>query len=361
MSIRRRDRKFAAPPLFRLPPYRVTASYVQLSETVDWGLALYRIPDHWRETSGRGVCVAVLDMGLDLSHPDLQNGVDEVRDFTGSRFGADDRVGHGTHTAGTIGARRNELGVVGVAPECRLLIGKVLGDDGSGTDEVVAAGIDWAVAAGADVISLSLGAPTPSVVLESAVRRAVAAGKFIICAAGNDGAVAGRGDSVNYPARFDGTVAVGAVDRAGRVCDFSSRGPEVDLCAPGDDVLSTYLRGGYAKLSGTSMAAPFVTGVVALLLAKHRASPSATPVETPAQLIEHLHRTATDAGPTGRDPAYGFGLIDPGAVLADAPSTPPSTDVPHVERFELGPILINGRAGMLVFAPSLAGKGAQNP
>ena len=356
MSIRRRDRKFAAPPRFRLPPYRVTQSYVQLAETIDWGLAVNHIPDHWRETSGRGVSVAVLDTGIDLTHPDLQGAIADVRDFTGSRFGAQDRVGHGTHTAGTIGARRNELGVVGVAPECRLLIGKVLGDDGAGTDEVVAAGIDWAVAAGADVISLSLGAPTASVVLESAVRRAVAAGKFLVCAAGNDGTALGRVDSVNYPARYDDTVAVGAVDRAGRVCDFSSRGPEVDLCAPGDDVLSTYLNAGYAKLSGTSMAAPFVSGVVALLLAKHRASPGATPVETPTQLIEHLQRTARDSGPSGRDPAYGFGLIDPGALLADDTPAPPA-GVANDTRFELGPISLNGRSGMLVFTPTSEASG----
>lgn len=359
MSIRRRDRRFAAPARFRLPPYRITASYVQLSETIDWSLALYHIPDHWRSTSGRGVRVAVLDTGLDLTHPDLVGAVDDVRDFTGSRFGPDDRVGHGTHTAGTIGARRNELGVVGVAPECRLLIGKVLGDDGSGSDEVVAAGIDWAVAADADVISLSLGSPTPSVVLESAVRRAAAAGKFIICAAGNDGRARDRADTVDYPARYDDTVAVGAVDRDGRVCDFSSRGPEVDLCAPGDDVLSTYPGGGYAKLSGTSMAAPFVSGVVALLLAKHRAGGGATPVDTPAQLIEHLQRTALDAGPRGRDPAYGFGLIDPGALLADAPT--PTTGDPQPPRFELGPVSVNGRSGMLVFTPTAEASGAQQP
>ncbi|MCE9604585.1 MAG: S8 family peptidase [Planctomycetia bacterium] len=352
MSVRRRDRGLERPIRYRLPPFRVTAAYTQLSETIDWGLAMYHVPDHWRETAGRDVRVAVLDTGLELTHPDLRGAVDEVRDFTGSRFGAEDRVGHGTHTAGTIGARRNDVGVIGVAPECRLLIGKVLGDDGSGSDDVVAAGIDWAAQAGADVISMSLGSPVASSAIEDAVRRAVAAGKFIVCAAGNDG----RLNSVNYPAKFDDTVAVGAVDRDGRICDFSSRGDEVDLCAPGQDVLSTYLRGGYAKLSGTSMATPFVSGVVALLLAKHRAYGGTTPVETPAQLIEHLQRTAIDAGPQGRDPAYGFGLIDPDAVLQDTPTTiapmpSPVVDGPNNERFELGPLSINGRLGTLVFVP----------
>ena len=335
MSARRRD------VCFRLPPYRVEAAYTTLAETIDWGLSAYRVPEHWRETAGRDVRVAVLDTGLELTHPDLSDAVEAARDFTASPIGPLDRVGHGTHTAGTIGARRNDRGVVGVAPECRLLIGKVLGDDGSGDDRMVARGIDWAVESGADILSLSLGSSTYSELIHQAIRRAVAAGKFIICAAGNDG----RPNSVNYPAKLDDTVAVGAVDRAGRLCDFSSRGDEVDVCAPGQDVLSTYLRGGYAKLSGTSMATPFVAGITALLIAKHRATGGGTPVATPQQLIEHLQRTATDAGPQGKDPNYGYGLINPDGLLETASAPTPSF------RFELGPLQVNGVAGTLVFVP----------
>lgn len=337
MTVRRR------PVRYRLPPFRVEAAYTALSEVVDWGLALFHVPDHWRETRGRDVRVAVLDTGLETSHPDLADAVDAVRNFTGGPSGAADRVGHGTHVAGTIAARQNDRGVVGVAPECRLLIGKVLGDDGSGSDDTVAAGIDWAVAAGVDVVSMSLGSSSFSDTIAQAVKRAATAGKFIVCAAGNDGPVGG----VNYPARLDDTIAVGAVDRTGRICDFSSRGDEVDVCAPGQDVLSTYLNGGYAKLSGTSMATPFVAGVVALLVSKHKAAGGATPVDTPAQLIEHLHRTATDAGPQGKDPNYGYGLVNPDGLLADAMPTP----APSPLQFQLGPLNVNGVAGTLVFVP----------
>jgi subtilisin family serine protease len=344
MTVRRR------PIRYRLPPFRVEAAFTTLSETVDWGLQSLHVPDHWRETRGRDVRVALLDTGLETSHPDLQEAVDAVRDLTGGRTGAADLVGHGTHVAGIVGARQNGRGVVGVAPECRLLIGKVLGDDGSGSDAAVAAGIDWAVAAGADVISMSLGSVTFSDTIAQAVARAAAAGKFLVCAAGNDG----RDDSVNYPARLDGTIAVGAVDRAGRLCDFSSRGDQVDVCAPGQDVLSTFLNGGYAKLSGTSMATPFVAGVVALVLAKHRAAGGATPVDTPAQLIEHLQRSAIDAGPQGRDPSYGYGLVNPDGLLTDAPPSgvPVPSPAPIATRFELGPLQVNGVGGVLVFVPS---------
>lgn len=326
---------------WRLPPYSVEATFVSLSETVDWGLANYDIPKQWRDTQGGGVRVAVLDTGIETSHPDLAGSVDDARDFTGSRYDCEDRVGHGTHVAGTIGARRNDQGVVGVAPECRLLVGKVLGDDGSGSGQSVAAGLDWARDAGADIISMSLGSSRPDQDIKDAIGRAVDAGMFVVCAAGNDG----RPDSVNYPARWPETLGIGAVDRHGRVARFSSRGDQVDVCAPGQDVLSAYLDGGYAKLSGTSMATPFVSGVVALLVAKHRDLGGATPIDTQAQLVDHLCRTATDAGPQGKDPNYGYGLINPDSVLAIAEGG--DNDTP----FEIGPLRVNGVEGTFVFVP----------
>ncbi len=326
---------------FRLPPYRVESVTIALAETVDWGLSNYQIPQQWRDTRGQGVRVAVLDTGVEEQHPDLKDSIDEARDFTGSMFGPSDRAGHGTHVAGTIGARRNQTGVIGVAPECRLLIGKVLGDDGSGRDDQVAAGIDWACDSGADILSMSLGSPQPSAAIAAAIQRAVAKGKFVICAAGNSG----RPNSVDYPAKLPETVAVGAVDRHGRVARFSSQGDEVDICAPGEDVLSTYLNGSYAKLSGTSMATPFVSGVVALMLAKHRLNGGQSPIHNNQQLIAHLQKSATDAGPTGKDPSYGYGLIDPALVLQGA------TPIVASPEFRISPIQINGVTGALLFVP----------
>lgn len=298
-------------PIFRLPPYRAGQQLLTLAETVDWGLSAYGIPDVWRRSRGAGVKVAVLDTGIDLEHPDLAEAVDAVRDFTRSLSGAHDRQGHGTHVAGTLAARQNGVGVIGVAPECRLLVAKVLGDDGSGSDASVAAGVDWAVESGADVVSMSLGSAEASPRIGAAIRRAAAAGRFVVCAAGNEG----DGDTVNWPARRHETIAVAAVDRHGRVTAFSSRGREVDVAAPGDEVLSTWPRRRYARLSGTSMATPFVSGVVALMLAKHRQQGGRTPITTVDQLREHLARTATDAGTPGKDPAYGWGLVNPARML----------------------------------------------
>ncbi len=299
-------------PIFRLPPYRVEEVMVTASEAVDWGLRLFHIPDFWRQTQGEGVKVAVLDTGADFTHPDLQGSFFDAQDFTGSPYGPHDVQGHGTHVAGTIGARQDQRGVVGVAPKTKLLIGKVLGDNGAGSARSVADGILWAVEKKADIISMSLGSGSPSDTIHEAVKTAVAAGVFVICAAGNEGP---RLDTVGYPGAFPETVAVGSIDRRKKVSRFSSRGSQVDVVAPGDQVLSTYPPRTYATLSGTSMATPFVSGVVALMVAKHREHGGGTPMDTQQQLLEHLRKTAIDAGPDGVDPSYGWGLINPQSLL----------------------------------------------
>lgn len=327
--------------LVRLPPFRVEAAMATLSETVDWGLASYGIPEQWSSTRGAGVRVAVLDTGIESRHDDLREGIAAARDFTRSRSGVEDRNGHGTHVAGTIGARKNSRGVVGVAPECRLLVGKVLDDGGSGSGRSVAAGIDWACAEGAEIISMSLGSASADGAIRSAIERATRDGRLVICAAGNDG----RSNSVNYPARWPETTAVAAVDRNGRVARFSSRGPEVDVAAPGQDVLSTYLRGGYAKLSGTSMATPFVTGVVALLIARRRKRGEEPLRLTAVELREELRRTSRDAGPVGHDPNYGWGMINPAGML----SAVEDGDGDGAAEYRIGPVTINGVRGSLVF------------
>ncbi len=326
-------------PVWKIPPYRVEALFDagQMSESVDWGLAVNGIPELWKKTEGDGVTVAVLDTGADLTHPDLAQAIAGAQDFSGSRYGPRDVQGHGSHCAGVVAAIRNGAGVVGVAPKAKLLIGKVLGDNGMGDSRNIAKGIDWALKAGANVISLSLGGPEKDPFTEGAIREANRAGVFVIAAAGNDG----RSNSVNWPARAKESIAVGAVDRNGRVTSFSSRGNEVDIAAPGQDVTSTYPNGRYAKLSGTSMACPFVAGVVALMIAKHRTIESETPLASIDDLRAHLKKTAKDAGPQGHDPAYGYGLIDPASMLAqltEPAGTKPLDGLPYIDMLMTDPV-----------------------
>lgn len=333
-------------PIYRNPPWRFEKAPIRpLAETFDWSLGDYGIPAIWKATLGQGVRVAVLDTGIDGAHPDLAGAVLDVRDFTRSPFGARDRQGHGTWCCGLIAARRDGHGLSGIAPKCQLLVGKVLDDGGSGLDPWIADGIAWAVAQGAHLISLSLGSPAPSPAIAAACLAAESAGVLVVCAAGNEGQRAGGRTNVNYPARYASTLAVSAVDRQGVLAEFSSRGPEVDLAAPGVDMLSTFLDRKYARLSGTSMACPFVAGVAALAIAKHLRDGGATPIVSVEQLREHLLRGAKDAGEPGVDPLYGAGIIRPESVLGDEPGPPP--------KLQPGDRIV-GRApgaGLLIFRP----------
>ena len=305
----------------RLRPYglpRVTvhqqvsneAGLKEVAETqedrINWAEEILGIPPIWRETVGAGVKVAVLDTGIDLDHPDLRDAIVSRKDFTGD--GIEDVNGHGTHCAGIIGARLNSVGFVGVAPKCELLIGKVLGNDDLGDFSWIADGVDWAVKQGANIISMSLGGPDSSNELYKSVHEALANGTFVICSAGNEGSK--FQNSIGYPGRYDGVITVASHDRNGNRSGFSSRGGEIDVMAPGSNIWSTYLNGGYAELSGTSMAAPFVSGLAALIASKHmNTTDNGTPLENNEDLKNHLLWMA--AHPGYHDNETGYGPLQP--------------------------------------------------
>ncbi len=280
-------------------------------ERLRWSETLLRLPLAWRETRGEGIKVAILDTGIDPDHPDLDGAVVAARDFTGE--GIEDRNGHGTHCAGILAARANELGFIGAAPNCELIVAKVLDERGVGSLRQVAAGIDWAVAKGADILSLSLAAERDDRELYRAVHAALAAGRMVICAAGNNGAL--FANTIGYPGRYGSVITVAAHDALGHPSGFSSRGPQIDFMAPGQEIWSTWKDGGYAQLSGTSMAAPFVAGIAALVLAAHRkpGCRHATPIHDNEDLKEHLLRMA--AHPGWHDPARGHGPLLPFAYF----------------------------------------------
>jgi subtilisin family serine protease len=308
---------------WRNPPWHYNQIFSTLSEieTIGWGQRLTHLPDAWKLTRGAGVRVAVLDTGCDILHPDLSGQIIAAKDFSGSSYGPADVQGHGTHCAGIIAAMENNEGCIGVCPDLKqngggLLIGKCLNDSGVGFNSKIADAIRWAIAEKADIISMSLGSPQTSREIEIALQLATDQGIFVICAAGNDG----KSDSVNWPAKSPNTVAVAAVGEDKVVARYSSRGPEVDISAPGSNIMSTWINNEYASISGTSMATPFVAGVAALIISKHRAEGGETPVEDVAHLRDHLTRHAIDIGKKGRDDETGWGLIDPvGSLAADDP------------------------------------------
>jgi subtilisin family serine protease len=235
---------------------------------------------------GTGVEVAVLDTGVDANHPDLVGKVKEAHDFSGSSSGSVDHFGHGTHVAATIAGTGAGAGGTrkGVAPKADLLIGKVLGDDGWGYDSWIIAGMEWAAAAGAKVVNMSLGGgPTDGTdPLSQAVDRITAeSGTLFVVAAGNDGA----DSSIGTPGTAPSALTVGAVDRNDALASFSSRGPRLgdeglkpEITAPGVGIVAARAAGTamgdpvddlYTAASGTSMATPHVAGAAALLAQAH--------------------------------------------------------------------------------------------
>ncbi|MCD7910908.1 S8 family peptidase [Bacillus velezensis] len=274
------------------------------SDYVGWGLKAIHVEEAWKKTKGKGIKIAILDTGVNANHPDLAGNIKEVADFTGSKSGAEDVQGHGSHCAGIIAGVENQFGIIGVAPEAELYCGKVLGDNGSGSYDSIAKGIEWAIKKEVDIISMSLGSSTkPPELLHKLIRQAYDKNILIIAATGNENS------EICYPALYDEVIAVSAVDKSLQHAQFSNHGMKNEITAPGVDIVSTYKNGGYAKLSGTSMATPMVAGAAALIIARYRDLFNGSTPEIKSA-YEILDRMTTDLGEEGRDEWYGEGIIN---------------------------------------------------
>lgn len=227
----------------------------------EWGLTKVDAPGAWGITTGNAnISIAILDTGIDVSHPDLATKVLSNIDFTGSTT-VNDIYGHGTHVAGIAAASTNNgIGVAGLGYNSTLINVKVLGDNGYGYYSWIAQGIIWAADNGAKVINLSLGGSSASSTLEAAVNYAWSRGAVIVAAAGNNGS-----SSPFYPAYYAKVIAVAATDSSDSLASWSDRGDWVDVAAPGVSIYSTLINNGYGYKSGTSMASPHVAGLAALV------------------------------------------------------------------------------------------------
>jgi subtilisin len=291
-------------------------------EAVPWGIERVAADvAHEKGKFGDGADVAIIDTGIDPTHPDLRDslgvGAAAVACSSDCAVAWDDDNGHGTHCAGIANARMNEEGVVGVSPAATLHAVKVLDDSGTGSVSDVAAGIEWVADRGFDVANLSLGGSEPTDVVKDAVEYARDQGVMLVAAAGNAGSCS---DCVGYPAAYDEVVAVSATDDADQLASFSSTGPQVELAAPGKAIRST-VPGGYASLSGTSMATPHVAGAAAQLTASGYDADEAR---------SRLRETAADLGLS--ETAQGAGLLDVRTALGLADAEPVvTTGEPYVE------------------------------
>ncbi|MGY0487643.1 type VII secretion-associated serine protease mycosin [Streptomyces sp. WG-D5] len=299
------------------------AAHADTVRAQQWGLTALHTDEVWKTTRGKGVTVAVLDTGVDDEHPDLAGNVLEGKDLVG--FGAQrgDRpwARHGTAIAGIIAGHGHGKddgdGVMGVAPEAKILPVRVILEDGDPSrskaretrGNALADGIRWAVDHGADVINLSLGDDSdtahPEAGEDAAVQYALKKGVSVVASAGNGGE---QGDHVSYPAAYPGVITATAVDSAGTRASFSTRRWYATVAAPGRGIVTADPDRKYYSAWGTSAASAFVSGAVALVRAAH-------PGLSPAQIKKLLEDTAEDPPSGGRDDSRGYGLVDPAAAI----------------------------------------------
>ncbi|WP_105974247.1 type VII secretion-associated serine protease mycosin [Streptomyces geranii] len=308
-----------------------TTAYADGIRAQQWALDAMHAQEAWRTTKGKGITVAVLDTGVEADHPDLVGNVLEGKDMVGFGAGRGDAAWakHGTAMAGIIAGHGhgydNDDGVMGIAPEAKILPVRVILEDGDSArgkarntrGNALAEGIRWAADQGADVINLSLGDDSksahPEPAEDEAVQYALEKGAVVVASAGNGGE---KGDHISYPAAYPGVIAATAVDKYGTRASFSTRRWYATVSAPGVDVVIAAPDERYYEGWGTSAAAAFVSGAVALIKAAH-------PGLTPAQIKKLLEVTARNSPDGGRDDSRGYGFIDPAAAIKAAAKLKP--------------------------------------
>lgn len=317
----------------KLPKFQVKSVVSSLSEVQGWGIKQLNIPKVWEKTRGEGITVYVLDTGA-VDHVDISN-IQHGMTFIGNSD--KDFNGHSTAVSGVICADNDSDGMVGVAPSSRVVTVKVLGDGGEGSIKALLQGLSFVLSVSnglypdlpyPDVVCMSLGVSAPIPYVHAVIKKLYEKGIPIVCAAGNSGQA---GDNtVNYPAVYPETISVAAYDENGDIAYFSSKGKEVDVAAPGVDIYTCWLNNQYVSINGTSFAAPFVAGLIALILSQ--SDKEGKPRPTVSRLIEILISYSNDKGEIGKDNKWGYGVVDINKIInKERPINPD-----HVDRLSAG-------------------------
>ena len=335
---------------------RLDISASAAAQAVGWQINTFDFPSVWLQTQGEGVKVAVIDTGVDIVHPDLE--FIQSLNFVGIRnttwwdvenekvivpdvdYGTyTPTADHGSHVSGIIGARNNDIGIVGVAPKCEIYALRALNDAGAGYWADIEIALLWCLYNGdIDVVNMSLGGLSGNEDTWAVLNLLYKHDIPVIVSAGNEYLDAGYKGYISFPAQYDETISVASIDQNEDRSFFSSVGPNLDVAAPGRDILSTII-GGYGVMSGTSMAAPFVTGLAALVIAKHKLFGGNTPLVTVEDLREHLSKTAKDDEAfDGKDIYRGYGLVQVKVAVDTVRKTPEPEKVPF-GKFYAGSII----------------------
>ncbi|HOK41915.1 MAG TPA: S8 family serine peptidase [bacterium] len=308
--------------MVKLIPYKRIKVYVKIKESIDWGVKIIGAPDVWKLSEGADVSIAVLDTGSAPTHKDLiesfiyerKNIVGYNATGKGKENNIIDKQSHGTHCSGIIAANRNGIGIIGVSPKTKIIPVKVLNDEGEGDLNWIIKGIYWVLENykkyKIKIISMSLGAPYGVEELRKALVEAKKEKLVCVCAVGNEG----NWTDLGYPARYAEEklcIAVGAIESKKRITEFSNTGKgmqKMGVVAPGYEILSTIPDNKYAIFSGTSMATPHISGILALAISKHLKYGGETPLTNLDEAYEHLKWLSEDIGKIGADNVYGIGL-----------------------------------------------------
>lgn len=297
------------------------------SSGTPWSLQRLLLEEMWKDTRGKDISIAVIDSGVDNGNKQLKSAVVKGEDVIAKKGdGTNDEAGHGTKVAGIIAARSaSDTGFVGLAPESTIIPIRQNDNENSGKVATLVSAIDYAISRKVDIINISQGTTNslpPNSVLHKAVERAQAKDILVVASAGNDGAAGEAKD--NYPAAIDGVLGVAASDRNNERAPFSQSGGHVDVAAPGVDMVSTVPKGGHCVDHGTSFAAPYATGVAALIRAKY-------PKWSYQEVIWHLQQTANRVRPQ-RDDNIGWGVIDPVTAMDHDGAAPKAEPDPDAEQ-----------------------------
>jgi major intracellular serine protease len=274
-----------------------------------WEITKFNIPSYWKQSRGENVVVGVIDTGVDFNHEDLKNNIITGKNFIENNQEPMDVCGHGTHVSSTIAAEDNGCGIVGVANKTKIMPIKGLDNNGNGNTQSIVSAIKFAADAGVDFITMSLGSPNPSRYIEDAIKYAAKKGCIIFCAAGNSGPAV----DIMYPAKYDHTISIGAIDKNLNRTNFTCSGDSLDFLAPGHEIIGCIPNNKYSIMSGTSMSNPFAVGLACLLLSYNK-SEKRHSLKTCEDYIEIFKKTSTDLS----DPRYkgikkyqGYGIIHP--------------------------------------------------
>lgn len=289
---------FSPFPTYSPPQEIKSPSSPQFQGRIDWGIKRIGAPEVWDKLRERRIKVGIIDTGILENHRDLRDNIKECVSTLDDNSSYLDDNGHGTHVAGIIGANRTPGGMVGVNPYVDFYVVKAFDKKGSGKLSDIIEGIDWLVRRQVNIINMSFSTTEANSVLDQAIWQAYARGTILVAAAGNTGGE----NTVKFPAKYPEVIAVSATDSSDRLASFSSTGPEVDFCAPGVDIKSTWLWGGYQVKSGTSFAAPHLAGEVADLLNYYGPM-------SPVQIRDYLIQGATQLQGLTPD-QQGMGLVE---------------------------------------------------